>query len=142
MPRPVFICQEVLIFQSFLVIHSLYQKDEKKGKLADDYRVTDRDQTAVAFFSLILFWHSMMRARTASFSFLSSSSLPSFSFCRFSSIKNRLLFYDTSFSQRSIVSPAMFSLVTPFISSSLQESRVLAELSKLLQNSGNFLVRM
>lgn len=40
-----------------------------------------------------------------------------------------------------MVSAAMFIRVTPFISSSLQELSVLAELSKLELNSGNFLVR-
>lgn len=95
---------------------------------------------AAFFFSFILLCNSIILALTPSFYFFIYSSFVSFYFCLFSSTRKRLLFYADSFSQRSIVSLAIFILVTPFISSSLQDSKVLAELSKLELNSGNFFV--
>lgn len=92
------------------------------------------------FFSFRRFCSTMILARTASFSFLMSSTRVSFSFCFLNSAKNWLLISSASLLHSSMVSPAMFKRCTPLNSSCLQELSVSAELSKLEKYSGNFLV--
>jgi hypothetical protein len=93
-----------------------------------------------AFFYLILACSWIILPLTASFYFFISSMRLYFYCWRLSYNKYKMLFSDVIFSDASIFSAAIFILHTPFNSYSLQLSNVLAELSKLEQNSGNFLV--